>query len=187
MHKEVTFILPTIPRPPEGEVTVLMASEDYVGKGPFFSGDGPINLRCGRCMYLLVYHFHSGQLVNLVLKCPNSKCGAYNAIISVPVVEDLIGQLQKTSPMVVGQLSDLTQMLEHAQKKRLPKEQLFSGIRQYMPDFAWIEKMVVPENSGDFYSLLGFLVPLIGWYLKNKPLRKKRPRSVANDFLQANK
>jgi hypothetical protein len=185
MTEEVTYILPVIPPPPEGEVAIITAVDGYTG--PFFRGDGPINLRCGRCMHLLVYHLHPGQIINLVLKCSNSKCGAYNAIISVPTVENLIGRLQDASSATVAQLPDLAQILGYAQKHKIDKEKLFTGIREYMPEFAWIEKLIVPQSPGDFYGLMGFLIALLSWYQAKKPSKRERVKKTGNDFLRADK
>lgn len=182
--QEVSFVLPVIPPPVDGDFAIIQSSDEY--SGPYFSGDGPVNLHCGRCMNLLVYHLHPGQITNLVLRCSNSKCKAYNAIVSIPTLENLVEKLQKASATSVAQLPDLIKILSHAQKHKVAKDKLFTGIRHYMPDFGWIEKLVVPENAGDFYSLVGTLIALIAWYQSNKP-KKKRSRIVVNEFLGASK
>ena len=49
--QRTTLRLPVIPQPPEGQAAILVATDGF--HGPFLTGSGPLDLRCGCCMHLL--------------------------------------------------------------------------------------------------------------------------------------
>lgn len=44
--------------------------------GPFFTGDGPLDLLCGECGATLADGMEEGRVRDVVFECP--RCGAFN-------------------------------------------------------------------------------------------------------------
>ena len=62
-----------IPEPGQGARTVLFPTVL-----PVFRGGGDSSIRCGSCNALLAEHIDSGQIVNIVIKCPD--CSAFGEV-----------------------------------------------------------------------------------------------------------
>ena len=68
--------LKIIPKPKTGTRTVLLTKP---GQGlPLFSGEGNVDMVCGKCSVVLVHAIIEGQIRNIVLQCP--VCRFYNEI-----------------------------------------------------------------------------------------------------------
>jgi len=68
------YKLKIIPKPKEGEATVLVL--DKHGKYPTIKGQGKDNLLCGICGNIICENIDHRQIENMVFKCPN--CESYN-------------------------------------------------------------------------------------------------------------
>jgi hypothetical protein len=65
-----------IPEPEPNTRTVFVKPEGQ--QGPFITGEGDINYVCGSCQVVLAQKAQTGQVSNIVFKCP--KCQKFNEI-----------------------------------------------------------------------------------------------------------
>jgi hypothetical protein len=65
-----------ISEPEHGTATVLIHGKK--GNFVFIKGEGGDNYLCGACKNILCEKVSRGQIVNIVLKCPN--CGNFNVL-----------------------------------------------------------------------------------------------------------
>jgi len=70
------YSMEIIPKPPDGTASVLQFDK----KGPYalFKGIGPDNYLCGSCDNKLCEGITRGQIIGLVLRCP--QCDSFNVI-----------------------------------------------------------------------------------------------------------
>jgi hypothetical protein len=54
----------------------VLASRLVPSPGPFFTGDGPLDLLCGQCGATLASGMEEGRVQDVVFQCP--RCGAFN-------------------------------------------------------------------------------------------------------------
>jgi hypothetical protein len=178
--KRTSFRLPVIPPPPEGTASVLVAVGGF--QGPFFKGEGAIDLLCGKCLHTLAEALHPGQVQNLVLMCP--ACGAYNAVVSIRALESFVTQLQAI-PAADEKLALLKGVLADAHKKQSTHKDVVALVEQVVPDLTTVKELLVPKTPGDFYGLLGFVVGFLAWLQSRKQVKQK-PAVVINNYFSAN-
>ena len=150
--------LPVISPPPRDSAVVFVAADGF--EGPFLQGDGPIDLLCGKCLHTLADGLHSGQIQNLVLRCP--ACESHNAIVSIPAIEALLSQI-KTLPDSSERIATLRGILSEAQEANLPHAEVVAQVGKSTPEFAAAIELLIPKTAGDFYGLLSFILAFIAW------------------------
>lgn len=70
--------LKVIPKPKEGTRTVLVLKPNPDKPSTIIKGQGELNLICGYCESVLCESVTTGQIRNIVLKCP--VCNNYNEL-----------------------------------------------------------------------------------------------------------
>lgn len=65
------YNLEIIPEPEQGTAVVLIPSTE--GPIPLMCGEGSHDFLCGACDNVIAKSIDRGQIVNIVLKCPNCK------------------------------------------------------------------------------------------------------------------
>jgi predicted RNA-binding Zn-ribbon protein involved in translation (DUF1610 family) len=68
------YNLEVIPEPAQGSAAVFMLSTE--GPIPLLRGQGSHDFLCGACDNVIAKGVERGQVINIVLKCPN--CGSFN-------------------------------------------------------------------------------------------------------------
>ncbi|WP_158443088.1 SEC-C metal-binding domain-containing protein [Rubrivivax gelatinosus] len=168
--------MPVIPRPVEGSAAVFVAGEGF--SGPFFKGDGAIDLVCGRCLHRLAEALHPGQIQNLVLQCP--ACHGHNVVVSIHALENFVSQVQSV-PAAPEKITHLKVALENAREKKSSTQEVMALIEEIAPDFDTIKELLVPKGPGDFYGLLGFVIGFLAW-LQARKQSKQPPSVVINNY-----
>lgn len=177
--RRTSLRLPVVPPPPKGTATVFAAANGF--QGPFFKGDGQIDLLCGECLHVLAQTLHPGQMQNLVLQCPN--CKSHNAVVSIPALESFVAQLQGV-PVASEKVAKLKLVLEKAQEEQVSQADVLTQIEQVVPDLSAVKNLLVPQTPGDLYGLLGFVVGFLAWWQSRKPA-KQQPSVVINNYFAA--
>ena len=71
------YSMAVIPKPKEGTAAVLSWSGEK-GKFAVIKDGGNDNYICGACGNVICQNVNRGQIINLVIACPN--CGSYNIL-----------------------------------------------------------------------------------------------------------
>lgn len=177
--RRVSLRLPVIPPPPNGTASVFVAGDGF--EGPFFNGDGPIDLVCGQCLHTLCHAMHPGQMENLVLLCPS--CKQHNIVISIPSLESFVAQTQAL-PTAAETINQLKTVLQEAQEKKSSQPDVMALVEQVAPDLSAIKELLVPKTPGDFYGLLGFVIGFLAWLQSRKP-SQQQPSVVINNYFSS--
>ena len=175
------FLLPIVPKPPEGEATVLYSHTDF--KEPFLKSDGYIDLCCGKCSNLLCESLYPDQIENLLLLCP--KCQEYNAIVSISTLEQIVVRLQAL-PEPSNTVGFLRDYFNSVIEKDFRSENFVSEIRDIRPELGWIDDLIVPTNPGELFTLLTFLLTFFIWWQGRKQKSTESPSVIVNNFFDEN-
>lgn len=163
------------PQQAEG-ASVLVPADGFMG--PFLFGQGPIDLLCGSCSHVLCNGLHPGSIENLVFVCPN--CTSYNAVLSIPALENFVAHLQST-PAAVDRLTDLSAVLQQAQEEKRTHTDVIAYIEEQLPDLSSVKELLVPKGAGDFYGLVACVLGFLAWYQARKP-SKQAPQVIINHY-----
>lgn len=163
--------------PSEAErASVLTAGDGF--KGPFLKGTGSIDLLCGKCFHALAEGMVSGSISNIVLQCP--LCESHNAIISIPALEALVGQINAL-PASEEMLARLKETFVEAREKRHSQTKVIEQVEELAPQLTAFRTLLVPQNSGEFYGLLACVIAFLTW-LQSRKQGKQHPSVVINNY-----
>ena len=172
------YVLPVIPKPKEGTASVLK----FIGDGGI-NGSGNIDLLCGSCSHSIARGMGEGQMKNVVLQCP--KCEAYNAVVDIPSIKHFISQLQ-AADLPPSAFPKFKKLLQEAITTDDGHKQLTEHIDKSAPEFSWFKQYLVPNNAGEVYGLLAFILAFITWYQTNFRVRNKEPQTINNNYYMGN-
>lgn len=177
----VKLLLPTIPEPKKGEKSVLIPGEGF--QGPYFKGDGSIDLHCGSCSTPLAVGMYTGSIKEIVLKCPN--CGAFNAIVDIPKIERFFSQILGAEVPKNG-LPKLKKIVSTGLDRESPYEYVAEQIESSLPELGWVKDYLVPTNAGETYAMLAFIAVIVTFLLNRRKTKDESNRTIINNFYSFN-
>jgi len=175
------IFLPVIPKPKEGTASVIVPSEGF--QGPLFKGAEDIDLHCSSCSYKVAEGMASGQMKNMVLQCPG--CRSYNAIISIPKIEQFVEKLQ-SSNLTSQSIPKFREALAKTVKEETTHEEFQEYLELSLPELSWFKEFIVPSNAGEMYAMLAFILALITWYQTVFKSKNAEPRVIVNNYFTGN-
>ena len=149
---------------------------------------------CNSCGFV----FHSGFSIganstvsNCLTKCP--KCGS---TVDINAHTDSKGNLQLfsitafrvlTSTAVPTQeLDKFKSLIKGNTKEKKEKAEFIETIKQELPELEEITNLLVPTNTGEFYSFLSFLLALITFVILMRGSSKQPNPTIINNFYNTN-
>ena len=159
MNKSKLFLLaPTLEGKREEIRGTLISAQGF--NGPIFKGDGPINVCCGKCHNILAEGGYADSISNMALECP--KCLSVNIILKMSELKEFFVQL-KAHQNTISDLPDLADLLKSAQLNQRSPSEISESIQVALPDFSWVNSLLIPKNAGEFYGLVAIIIAIITW------------------------
>lgn len=128
---------------------------------PFFQSNGPIDVICGECGWTAMEEMNPKQVQTLLFECP--RCDSWNAVLSIPALESFIHELQSSSPSAED-VDQFRVLLAEAQERPHPSEELAIRIENELPEFSWVNDLIVPSDAGEFWTMVCALFAFLQWY-----------------------
>lgn len=169
--------LPVIPEPESGTRVVFIQPPSSTSH-PFLKGGGPADLLCGKCAFQLARGIGSGQIENLVLKCP--KCESFNDVPFVPALEQFVSELL-LAPNPPAKALQLKYKLEAARDAGASPEFVSTTIQADSDVLAKFVALLEPKSAGDFYSMLGCIIAFLAFLTTLKQISS--PQVVVNQYI----
>jgi len=175
--KKAHIVLPVIPNLNTEKASVLIAGKGIRG-GAYQTGDG-IDLHCGKCITILAEGMEPGQIKNIILGCP--KCGAFNAVVDIPVIEKFATQLI-SSELPKNSIPKFKEILSKGLESNDPAKYVTEKLKNSLPELEWFNTYLVPANAGETYAMLACIFAFVTWWQTRPKHNKESSSTVINNY-----